>query len=113
MNETAINIISEGTRLEGKFYFEEVCRVFGILVGEVHAAPGSTLILGDSSMVEGDVYADTLIIDGYVKGNIVSSGKVLISASGRVIGTIKTPTLKLEPGSYFEGHCSTEEPSAS
>lgn len=113
MNETAINIISEGTRLEGKIFFEEICRVFGVLVGEVHAREGSTLILGETCVIEGDIYADTLIIDGYVKGNIVSRGKVLISPSGRVVGTIQTPTLKLEPGSYFEGRCIMEEQPAS
>lgn len=105
MNEIAINMISEDTRLEGKILFADVCRVKGTLLGEVHAADGSTLILEESSVVEGEIYADTLIIDGYVKGNIISRKKVHISSSGRLIGCIKTPMLKLEPGAFFEGNC--------
>jgi cytoskeletal protein CcmA (bactofilin family) len=45
------------------------------------------------------------MIDGYVKGNISTKTRVVISKTGRVIGNIDTPSLILEFGAYFEGVC--------
>ncbi len=108
IQESAINIIAEGTRVEGKITFDRVSRVNGVLVGEVHARAGSQLILSETAVVEGDIFSDTLLIDGFVHGNIVSLGKVTVSRTGRVVGNIRAPRVELEFGSYFDGKCSME-----
>ena len=110
VNESAINVVAEGTLIEGKVLFDYISRVHGTLIGEVLAKDGSTLILSESSMVEGDVHADTLLIDGYVHGDIVAKTQVIISRTGRVVGNISTKSLKLEFGGYFEGRCGMEQP---
>lgn len=105
--ESDISIISQGTRLEGKIHFDRTTRVHGVLVGEVHSnGHGGKLILSETSVVEGNIIADTVLIDGFVRGNIQTHGKVTISRTGRVIGDISTPKLELEFGGYFEGKCS-------
>jgi cytoskeletal protein CcmA (bactofilin family) len=103
VNESEINVVAEGTRIEGKISFDHISRVHGTLVGQVSAKEGSTLILSESSMVEGDISADILFVDGYVHGDISASTQVVISRTGRVVGNIKTKSLKLEFGGYFEG----------
>lgn len=108
LHETSVNIIAEGTRIEGKAVFDQVSRFHGTLVGEAHAREGSTLILSESSVIEGDVFADTLRVDGYVQGNIRARTRVIVSGTGRVVGNIETPSLKLEFGAYFEGRCNME-----
>jgi len=108
IRETAINMISEGTRLEGRMVFERVSRVHGTLVGEVLARPGSTLILSETAVVEGNIEADTLLVDGFVQGDISATSKVVVSRTGRVVGNIRAPTLQLEFGAYFEGKCAME-----
>ncbi len=105
LQETNITIISEGTEMKGEVTFNQITRVHGVLIGKVKAQPGSTLILCETSVVEGDLDADFLIIDGYVRGTIEVKTKVVISRTGRVIGTIKTPSLEIEFGAYFEGQC--------
>src|SRR5690606_28692184 len=55
VRESAINIIAEGTRLEGTVTFDQVARVHGTLSGEVRANPGSTLILAETAVVEGNI----------------------------------------------------------
>ena len=105
LTEGALNLVSEGTRIEGKVCFDQVTRVHGTLVGEVEAKPGSTLILGETSVVEGNVLADALWIDGYVRGDVKASTRVVISPTGRVIGNIHTPSLVVDFGGYFEGKC--------
>jgi cytoskeletal protein CcmA (bactofilin family) len=112
LNETSVNIVSEGTRIEGKVVFENVTRFHGTLSGEIHAREGSTLILAESSVVEGDVFADTLLIDGFVQGNVSARTRVVVSGTGRVVGNIQTPSLKLEFGAYFEGSCNMERQQA-
>lgn len=108
IRESAINIISEGTQIEGKITFDQISRFHGVLRGEAHARDGSTLILSESSVIEGDIFADTLMIDGFVHGNIKAKTRVMISGTGRVVGNIDTPSLKLEFGAHFEGNCSME-----
>lgn len=110
LHEASLNLISESTRIEGKVVFDQVSRFHGTLIGEARARDGSTLILCESSVVEGDVHADTLLVDGYVHGNIRAKTRVVISGSGRVVGDIETPSLKLEFGAYFEGRCSMPAP---
>mgnify|MGYP001591582318 CR=1 FL=1 len=105
LRETHINLIAEGTSIQGDVEFDHVSRVHGTLSGDVDAKDGSTLILGETSVVEGNIRADTLLIDGYVKGDIEAKTKVTISRTGRVIGNVKTPTLSVEFGAYFEGKC--------
>ena len=95
IQETAINIVGEGTRIEGEVLFDRITRVHGVLVGKVRAKEGSTLILGETAVVEGDVSARK---------------KVVISRTGRVIGDIHSPSVRVEFGAYFEGRCAMESP---
>jgi cytoskeletal protein CcmA (bactofilin family) len=107
--ETSINLVSEGTHIEGKIVFDQISRVHGTLAGNVLAKPGSTLILAETAVVEGNIQADTLMIDGFVRGDIVASTRVVISGSGRVIGNIRTPSLLIDFGAHFEGQCKMPE----
>jgi cytoskeletal protein CcmA (bactofilin family) len=103
IRESAINVVSEGTRIEGTVVFDRVSRVHGTLKGEVKANPGSTLILAETAVVEGGINADVLLIDGFVRGDVRARTKVVISGTGRVVGNIRTPSLTIEFGAYFEG----------
>ncbi len=108
VQESAINVISQGTRLEGKLHFDQITRVHGVLVGEVQSREGSTLILSETSVVEGRIHADRLIVDGFVRGDISSIGKVTLSRTGRVVGNIRAASVELEYGAYFEGKCTMD-----
>jgi cytoskeletal protein CcmA (bactofilin family) len=108
VHETTVNMVAEGTRIEGQVIFDHISRVHGILVGEVRAKEGSTLILSETAVVEGNIEADILMIDGYVHGDVVAKTQLVISRTGRVVGNIKTPSLTLEFGAYFEGRCAME-----
>jgi cytoskeletal protein CcmA (bactofilin family) len=108
-HETTVNIVAEGTRIEGQVVFDHITRVHGVLVGEVRSREGSTLVLSETAVVEGNIEADTLVIDGYVHGNVIAKTRAIISRTGRVVGNIKAPSIVLEFGSYFEGRCTMEE----
>jgi cytoskeletal protein CcmA (bactofilin family) len=53
-------------------------------------------------VVDGKITADSLIIDGFVKGEIQATQKVWITPRARVLGSIQTPSLKVDPGAIFE-----------
>jgi len=108
LQETTVNIVAEGTRFEGKMVFTHFSRVHGILSGEVIAEPGSMLVLAETSVVEGNIHADSLVIDGYVRGDIQASSKVMVSRTGRVIGNIHAPSVVIEFGAFFEGKCTMQ-----
>lgn len=103
IQESAINIISEGTQLEGEISFDQITRVHGTIKGKVKTSSTGVLILSETSVVEGSVEAETLIVDGFVRGDLHVKRKVTISGTGRVIGNIYTPSLSIEFGAYFEG----------
>jgi cytoskeletal protein CcmA (bactofilin family) len=106
LNESTINILAEGTKIEGKTTFDHVSRVHGVLLGEVLAKEGSTLILSEVGVIEGNIHADTLMIDGYVRGDIFAKSRVVISRNGRVIGNIQNSVPGSRIWSHFEGKCS-------
>ena len=110
MNENHINLISENTKIRGEFQVTESTRFHGEIQGNLTAAKGAVLTLGSTASVYGDVSADELFIDGYVKGTIRANQKVSISSQGRVIGDIHAPQVEIQTGAFFEGRCETGEP---
>jgi len=108
INESEINIVSEKSVIIGRSCFDQVTRIHGTLKGEVESAAGSTLIVSETGAVEGNIRADTLIIDGFVQGDISATKRLRISNTGRVIGNIECPTVQIEFGAFFDGECKME-----
>ena len=76
--------------------------LFGHILGELKGDPGSTIYLKEGSLVEGKIFADTLVVEGFVKGEIHCSQKAWITPQGKVVGSIQTPSLQVDPGAIFE-----------
>lgn len=104
--EQPVNLLSERTRLEGTVYFDQYTHFNGEAKGTIHCAPGSTLVVGEQGVVEGRIECDSIIIDGFVQGEISATTKVIIAETGRVLGSVRTPCFIVKFGAYFEGGCS-------
>lgn len=100
-----LNIISEQTKITGTLEVQNYTRFHGCLKGTILGHPNSELIIGVNGVVEGNITADLIIIDGFVRGDICATSGIKISSTGRVIGNIKSSNLSLEFGAYFEGTC--------
>lgn len=105
---TKMNLIHCSSKFEGTLEIEAYTRFDGQLKGALKGLPGSELIVGEKGLVEGAISGDTVIVDGFVRGNIVATKKVLISATGRVIGEIRSPNISIDFGGYFDGKCFME-----
>lgn len=109
IEEAHVTLIAEGCELQGKVSLGELSRVHGIVRGDLNAPTGSTLILGETAVVEGNIQADTVVVEGFVQGDIKAGAKVVITRSGRVIGNIATQKLVVETGAYLDGKTITSK----
>jgi cytoskeletal protein CcmA (bactofilin family) len=96
--------LGRGTRVSGKIAFEGPARVEGQVEGEVVAS--DALVVGETAVLNAQISGGTIVIHGKVTGDITASKRLEIRAPGRVYGNVTTPSLIIEEGVVFEGHCS-------
>ncbi len=65
---------------------------------------GKKLVIGERGSVRADVEAVDVIIYGQYEGNMVATGSVEITPTGRVFGNIETHSLVISKGGTFNGH---------
>ena len=97
-----LTVISSDVTIEGTVSVTRELHLYGKIIGELKGLEGSQIILNEGSVVEGKITSDTLIIDGFVNGEIRSYLKVWITASARVLGSVQTPSLQVDAGATFE-----------
>ena len=101
----AISSISSGLSIVGKIFGQGRLTIFGHVEGEVHA---STVEIGDSAQVEGDIIAEELTIGGCVKGTI-HANRVKLNSTAVVEGDIYHRSLAMEENAQFEGMSRRQE----
>ncbi len=101
-------LIGEGCTFEGNLNLPGATRIDGCVKGNVRS--DSTLIVGDSGSIEGDIRCVNILIYGEVKGNIEAQ-RVELRQGAKLTGDIKTSVLIIEEGAVYNGHCSMGEPS--
>jgi cytoskeletal protein CcmA (bactofilin family) len=96
--------LGKGSRVTGKLNFEGTVRVDGQVEGEITAQ--DTLIVGEPAIVNAQITGNSVIIKGRVTGDITARKRVEIRAPGKLFGNVTTPSLIIQEGVIFEGHCS-------
>jgi cytoskeletal protein CcmA (bactofilin family) len=96
--------LGKGSRVTGKLNFEGTVRVDGQVEGEIAAQ--DTLIVGEPAIVNAQITGSCVIIKGRVTGDITARKRVEIRAPGKLFGNVTTPSLIIQEGVIFEGHCS-------
>jgi cytoskeletal protein CcmA (bactofilin family) len=94
-----------GRRIEfdGKMSFTGTVRIDGCFRGEISTK--GTLIVGELAVLDADIQASHIVISGEVHGNLLVTKKMEIQTTGKVFGSIQTPTLVMDEGAVFEGNC--------
>ncbi len=93
----------------GELRFEGTLRVDCYISGLVRSQTG-TMIVTETGEVGTDLFVAAAIIYGLVRGDIKATERVELGSSARVIGNIETPSLAIQPGAVFEGHCHFVQP---
>ena len=93
--------IASDVVLSGRIHFPADARVDGRLKGEVHA--DQLLLIGPTAEVNARIRARELIIQGTLTGDVIESGDVHVSSTGKVFGSIQARCLSIDDGARFEG----------
>ena len=104
------SIIGEGTRFKGEFDLNGLLRIDGDFTGVIRTR--GKVLVGQNGRAECTLHAGTVVVGGVLRGEIVSTEKVIILSTGLVLGNISTPRLIVEEGVIFNGSCRITTPAA-
>ena len=108
-DDAVINsIIGEGTRYKGEFDLNGLLRIDGDFTGTIRTR--GKVIIGKNGRAECTMNAGTVVVGGVIRGEIISTEKVVIQTTGLVLGNITTPRLIIEEGVIFNGSCKVTAP---
>ncbi len=97
--------IGEATKLEGILITDEPVKIDGTILGDVKST--STVIVGPSGVIDGNLYAKQLYVAGQIKGDATVEGKTQFVAGGYLSGNITSADLVMEMGASIDGMCKT------
>jgi cytoskeletal protein CcmA (bactofilin family) len=98
-----LNRLGAGTELKGDIATQTSMRVDGIIVGKVNC--GGKLVLGQKGLITGNVSVKQAEIEGAVQGDLEVAEMLILRATARIDGNIKTTKLTIEDGAIFNGKC--------
>lgn len=99
-------LIARGTELVGDISFSGDLTIEGTIKGNISAAEGSKACVSivESGLVEGEILAPSVIVNGAVKGNVVSSEHIELASKARVEGNIYYNLIEMVKGSQVNGN---------
>jgi cytoskeletal protein CcmA (bactofilin family) len=95
--------LGKGSRVNGKLFFEGPARIEGQVEGEITAH--DTLTIGESAVVNAQITGSSIVVHGRVTGDVTAKKRLEIRTPGKLFGNILTPSLVINEGVIFEGHC--------
>lgn len=98
-------LISRATKVVGDLHFTGELQVEGRVTGNIIAEneKDAKLVIADTGVVEGEVRAPIIIVNGKVQGNIYSSKHLELAAKGNVIGTVHYHSVEMVKGAQVNG----------
>ena len=97
-------VFGSSARLEGKFTIADSIEIECEVAGEINVE--GKLIVGENGTVRADVHTVDALIQGLYEGDMVATGDVEITDTGRVSGNIETDSLVISKGGFFNGNIS-------
>jgi len=94
-------VLGEGARLDGTIRSDRSVRVRGMVSGEIESRDRVTI--EGTARVEARIVAEQVTVIGEVSGQIECAGRVEIAPTGRVTGEVRTGTLVIQEGAFFQG----------
>ncbi len=95
--------LGPGSRIEGKLFFEGSVRIDGEVNGEINAK--EAVIIGEGAVISAQIQANSVVVQGRVQGDLTARKRVELRAPARLIGNLNTPSVVINEGVIFEGHC--------
>ncbi len=104
----APSYLSADVEIEGKVSCDGPVRLDGTCRGSIDGKDRVTI--GTSAKIYGTVRAQTLVINGQIEGDLITSGTVAILSQGNIEGKIFTRAggLSIAQGGIFQGELHTD-----
>lgn len=99
--ENNSTLIGKGIRVQGEITGKAPIEVYGTVEGT--AGTEGTFRVREGGIVEGEVAAKEVVVDGKVNGHISAEQRVALNAQSEVHGEIKTKAVVIAEGAFFEG----------
>ena len=97
-----LTVVGDRARMEGKFDIADSIQVECEVGGEMNV--GGKLVIGRKGVVNANVQTVDAIIMGHYEGNMIATGNVEITETGRLSGNITTDSLVISKGGFFNGN---------
>ena len=99
------SLIAQGTRIEGNMMFAEGLRIDGEVFGDVHATAesGSLLVISEAAVVQGEIKADHVIINGTIRGPVQARELLELQPKARIEGDVTYAALEMHQGAVISG----------
>jgi cytoskeletal protein CcmA (bactofilin family) len=98
------SLLSKKVTIEGDITGDEDLRVEGHFKGTIKVV--GDIFVGQSGVVEADVEADNIVIQGQITGNVLARKQLEIQSSGQLLGDCKEKSIDIREGALFEGRSS-------
>lgn len=97
--------ISRETEVAGDLRFSGVLEVEGRVCGNINAAAGQSACVRilEHGVIEGDIHAPVVVVNGTVKGSIHSDQQVELASQARVEGDIHYALVEMVKGARING----------
>ena len=103
-------IIGPGTSISGDIESEGFTRVDGNVLGNVKAR--GRVVIGERARMKSNISGTAVTVGGVVFGNVLASERLIVLATGLVMGDIITRRIQADEGCLIHGRvrvCRTEE----
>jgi len=103
-NVEALGKLNITGMIQGNSQAAEIYAEGAKITGELRS--NSSIKIGQSTVILGNIYASSAVIAGAIKGDIDVKGPVILDASAIVMGDIKSKSVQINNGAVIEGMCS-------
>ena len=99
------SLVGRNTKVQGDIDFSGGLHVDGVVQGTLTAGADtdSQLSISQDGLVEGTVDVPSVILNGTVKGDVISRGRVELGATARVIGNVYYNLIEMAIGAEVNG----------
>ena len=95
------SLLSKKVKFEGDIQGEEDLRVEGRFKGTIKVV--GDFFVGQGGVVEAEVEADNIVIQGQITGNVMARKQLEIQSSGQLLGDCVAKSIDIKEGAIFEG----------
>lgn len=99
------SLIALGTCIEGNLKFSDGLRIDGEVKGDIRAGEGcaSILVISETAVVTGSIFADHVIVNGRIMGQVHAAELLELQPKARIVGDVSYKALEMYQGSIISG----------